>query len=96
MKIIAFIVFTITYLFTFNYWISSATEANKLCAKVNTYSAVKWGHGSNGHNRSKEGTDVSCYVSVFRNGHTENWEFWNIGDCEDKTPIAVQITDYCQ
>jgi len=93
-KIIAFTVFFIALMICFKSWLNTQFVIAENCAHIDRVSAWKTGELTlNGKNEL--GEDSSCYVIYELNGKRERKsEYWNVGNCDDKTMIEIDVIDY--
>lgn len=76
---------------SFHFWIDWQMERNIQCGHIDRVPAKKiwtvW-QGKNGN------PDEACLVEWTNNGKTRTAEWWNIGNCNDTTPIEIEVHDY--
>lgn len=92
-QIIAFSTFFIASVFCFTQWTNYQFIKAESCAHIDRITAWKIPMSTwNGLN--EYGVDKSCYIYWYLNGKYGHSEWWNIGDCNDTTPIEISIVDY--
>jgi len=90
--VIAGVVLLITSFFLFRNWLDYRVEYKApMCVHQDRVSAVKesiiW-QGKNGE------PDAACSVRWSNNGKEHTAEWWNVGWCNDRTPIKITVNDY--
>lgn len=88
--VIAFLVLVFTTMFLINVTLHTIVNNNKLCTHQDRVEAVKKAVVYKGQEGSP---DAACLVEWSNNGKTHTTEWWNVGWCNDKTPIEITVTD---
>ena len=92
-QFIAILILFFNMLFCFWYWTEIQFIQARSCAHIDRITAWKF-HYATWNGKNQYGVDKSCYIYWYLNVKYGHSEWWNVGDCNDETPIEINIVDY--